>query len=256
MSATTPSQDILFDAARLLPQACVVVATGRHALATLHADEAGYAAARAMSARRRLEFVQGRACARDALARLDIHDWPLLPTAQRDPRWPAGIAGSISHCGGACVAAVAPAASAPGIGIDIEAIDRIDERIAPRVCSGRELRRLRRGGAPIDRIALCRVFSAKESAFKAVFPLLRRAFDFTDIEVRFDARHARFRAGAAEPALDRLLRRVRGRCATGSTFVLTAAVVRRDERVADAGVNRAPRLSRHARQEGVLPCEF
>ena len=255
MSATIPSQDILLDAARLLPQACVVVATERHAQAALHADEAGYAGTRAMSALRRLEFVQGRACAREALARLDVHDWPLLPTAQRDPRWPDGIAGSISHCGGACVAAVAPAAAAAGIGIDIEALDRIDARIAPRVCSGRELRRLRRSGAPIDRVALCRVFSAKESAFKAVFPLLRRSFDFTDIEVRFDAKHTRFRAGAAEPALDRLLRRVRGRCATGSAFVLTTAIVRRGERVAAGGVNRASRPS-HARQEGVLPCEF
>ena len=260
MSATTPPENDLLDAARLLPQATVVVAEARHAGAALHGEEADYADARAMGARRRLEFVLGRACAREALARHDIHDWPLLPTTQRDPRWPDGIAGSISHCGGACVAAVVATARWPGVGIDIEALDRVDERIAARICSARELRRLRCGRASIDRAALCRVFSAKETAFKAVFPLLRRPFDFTDIEVRFDAAQTRFRAGAPDPMLDRVLRRVRGRCATGAVFVLTAAIVRRDEAGTAAAAathgSGAPQHSRHARQEGVLRCEF
>ena len=50
--------------------------------------------------RRRAEFTAGRACARTALARLGLPTAPVLAGRAGEPRWPAGVTGSITHCAG------------------------------------------------------------------------------------------------------------------------------------------------------------
>src|SRR5690242_4153856 len=61
----------------------------------------------AVEARRR-EFATGRHCARQALAALGVPATPLLSGGHREPLWPAGVVGSITHCTGYRAAAVAP----------------------------------------------------------------------------------------------------------------------------------------------------
>src|SRR5450631_452976 len=46
---------------------------------------------------RRLEFLEGRACAHAALRRLGYDEAPILRGKARQPRWPSGFVGSISH---------------------------------------------------------------------------------------------------------------------------------------------------------------
>lgn len=57
--------------------------------------------------RRRREFAAGRWCARAALAQLGEPPVPILRGPQNEPQWPAGIAGSITHCAGYRAAAAA-----------------------------------------------------------------------------------------------------------------------------------------------------
>ena len=56
---------------------------------------------------RRRDFAAGRHCARRALARLVGSPEPILSGPDREPVWPQGIVGSITHCDGYRAAAVA-----------------------------------------------------------------------------------------------------------------------------------------------------
>ncbi len=115
----------------LLPDGVwVMVAESRHANAELHPLEQEFLDARHMQPARELEFRVGRALAREALARLGVKGHPLLPAETREPQWPAGIVGSITHCEGVGAVAVAETAQFCGLGIDLERIDRIEESIA------------------------------------------------------------------------------------------------------------------------------
>lgn len=57
--------------------------------------------------RRRAEFTAGRVCARTALARLGLPTAPVLAGRAGEPRWSAGVTGSITHCAGYRACAVA-----------------------------------------------------------------------------------------------------------------------------------------------------
>ena len=70
--------------------------------------------------RRRAEFAAGRRCARAALARIGIPPAPLLRGEDREPLWPDGAVGSITHCAGYVAAAVAATEVMLSVGIDAE----------------------------------------------------------------------------------------------------------------------------------------
>ncbi len=102
------------------------------------------------------------------------------------PLWPDGVVGSISHGAGFGFAAVAAADCYRGLGVDVERVVSADQalRLGPRVLTDRELD-LRRG----EHCCLTReemftlAFSAKESAYKALFPVHRRVLGFSDVEL-------------------------------------------------------------------------
>src|SRR5579859_4218997 len=73
--------------------------------------------ARAVVKRRR-EFGSARYCARMALGRLGVGPVPILPGERGAPQWPAGIAGSITHCAGYRAAVVARTGDVLTLGID------------------------------------------------------------------------------------------------------------------------------------------
>ena len=101
-----------------------------------------------------------------------------------EPVWPDGITGSITHTRGIACAAVACTSDAAGIGFDLEFL--VDaarmERVSRLILHACETR-LR---APdLDAAALFTLaFSAKESLFKCLYPLVRRRFDYRDAAVR------------------------------------------------------------------------
>ena len=142
----------------------------------LHEAEAALLPTGAVPARRRA-FRLGRLAAHDALAAIGRDVGPVLAGPDREPIWPAGIAGSISHTTEVGVALVAPSAKTDGVGIDIEAIREAPEldRQVPRQ---EEAAWLDRFEPPERQFELLALFSAKESIFKAFFPSVRSFFGF------------------------------------------------------------------------------
>ena len=123
--------------------------------------------------RRRAEFTAGRACARTALARLGLPATPVLAGRAGEPRWPAGVTGSITHCAGYRACAVARTADLAGLGIDAEPDAGLAAGLIESVTSGAErawIARLAAAAGPVvswDRL----LFSAKEAAGKFWYPL-------------------------------------------------------------------------------------
>ena len=142
--------------------------------------------ARAVDKRRR-EFGTVRHCARRAMAELGLPPAPLLPGERREPRWPDGVVGSLTHCAGYRAAAVAHAAEVRSVGIDAEPHGPLPDGVLDSVARPEELPRLAalataRPGTHWDRL----LFSAKESVYKVWFPLARRWLGFDDASLTLD----------------------------------------------------------------------
>lgn len=139
--------------------------------------EEAVAVAKAVASRR-AEFAAGRAAARLALAAIG-HPATAIPSGpRRQPLWPAGISGSITHAAGL---AAAVARSGPPLGLDIEEDAPISPDLWPVICQPDELAAL-----PIAARGtyVRHVFSAKEAAYKAQFPLTGQLIGFDAMEVR------------------------------------------------------------------------
>lgn len=163
----------------------------------LHPQELPFA--RDMNDKRRREFQAGRACARRVLAQLGYPEQALAVGAHRQPLWPQGVVGSITHCGDFCAAVGAPSTQFAGLGIDVEEDSALDESLLDVVCTPRERQAVTGLASPLHQAKA--VFSIKESLFKAHFPLLQRWIDFLDVELSLDAQNQRFEArGAYEGA--------------------------------------------------------
>lgn len=148
-------------------------------------------------AKRRAEFAAVRRCARDALSELGFPPVPILPGEKREPTWPDGVVGSMTHCVGYCAAAVARAEDVEVLGIDAEVHAPLPEGVLQLIALDSERERLAAlaassapGGEAVhwDRV----LFSAKESVYKAWFPMTRRwlGFEEADIELRPDGTFA------------------------------------------------------------------
>ncbi len=127
------------------------------------------------------EFTTGRSCARRALRRLGLPEAPILRGPSREPLWPPGAVGSITHCPLYCAAAVARRADFLTLGIDAEVHDRLPAGVADRVLLDEERHWLARApaGTHWDRV----MFSAKESVYKAWFPLSGKWLGFEEATV-------------------------------------------------------------------------
>ncbi len=133
--------------------------------------------------KRRAEFVTGRLCARKALAKLGIADFPILMTKDRAPVWPSDIVGSISHAEGYCGAAVARRESVLSVGLDIEHVGRLARESWKHVCTGQELSWIESLGWEEQHLSLAIAFSAKECVYKCLYQLERRWLDFHDLAI-------------------------------------------------------------------------
>jgi len=140
--------------------------------------------------KRRREYLAGRISAGRALRHLlgpEASEGEIVGDDDDVPRWPEGVVGSISHGAGFGFAAVAAADRYRGLGVDVERVvsARQAGRLGARVLNEREMS-LRRGGAGgslTEAEMFTLVFSAKESAYKALFPRYRRFLGFSDVEL-------------------------------------------------------------------------
>lgn len=150
--------------------------------------------------KRRREFATGRACARAALARLGLPAQPIPPGDSREPLWPAGIVGSITHCEGYRACAVARAADIATVGIDAEPDEPLPSGVLEVIARPEELTAVREAlrlhpGVNWDRL----LFSAKECVFKAWFPLTGLWLGFEDAALGFDRSRGTFSAHVLRP---------------------------------------------------------
>lgn len=178
------------------------------------------------AAARRREVAWGRACGRRALRLLDSPDVPILRGDQRQPLWPAGYVGSISHCRDYVVAAVGRLRSCLSVGVDVEPLDsRIGPGIVALIAADDEREWL--AGEPPSTALI--VFSAKESFYKAWFPLTGVWLDFRDVVVSFTRDTGSFAVSVPDVAQaysPEQWRHAGGRYAVEAGRVHTAYVVR------------------------------
>jgi 4'-phosphopantetheinyl transferase EntD len=139
--------------------------------------------------KRRREFAAARNCARRALARLGWTDFPVLYGANREPLWPPGVAGSITHCEGYCAAAAARQGELRGLGVDAERNVPLPDGVLKLTCTEGEQREMVEiAGVSVPVL----IFSAKESVYKAWYPIARRWLDYLDAAIDFDVAGSAF----------------------------------------------------------------
>jgi 4'-phosphopantetheinyl transferase EntD len=165
------------------------VVRGENSTVFLYPEEA--AEVRAAVDSRRQEFSTGRFCARQALRELGLPASPIPRGPNREPLWPTGVVGSIAHCPGYCAAAAALDIDMVAIGIDVEIHDELPREVRQSVLAHeRAWLSDAPKGVHWDRV----LFSAKESVYKAWFPLTAAWLDFDDVAVMLDPAKGTFYA--------------------------------------------------------------
>lgn len=184
--------------------------------------------ARAVEKRRR-EFATGRLCARRALAALGVEAGAIGSGERGEPLWPAGVVGAISHCRGYRGAAVARAAELASLGIDAEPHQPLPDGLLGDVARAEERPALAALAAAAPEVHWDRLlFSAKESVYKAWFPLAKRWLGFEDAVLELDPERRAFTARLLVPGpqLGRAeLRWFEGRWLVADGLVLTSVTV-------------------------------
>lgn len=133
--------------------------------------------------KRRREFAKGRECARRALERLGVSGFPILSGSQREPLWPVGIAGSISHTAGLCAAIACDERLYRTLGIDVEPAEPISAEIAARISEPHELRAYEVLDGFDELLTARLIFSAKEAVYKCQFPISRQFVGFEEVAI-------------------------------------------------------------------------
>lgn len=150
--------------------------------------------------KRRREFTTARACARKALGELGLPPVPIVPGERGAPTWPEAVVGSMTHCDGYRAAAVALQERVRTVGLDAEPNGPLPDGVLDAIATPAEIDWLSgRGddgsGVHWDRL----IFSAKESIYKAWFPLTRRWLDFHEAVVTPDPNAGTFTARLLVP---------------------------------------------------------
>jgi 4'-phosphopantetheinyl transferase EntD len=153
---------------------------------------------RGFSPKRLAEYRATRHCARRALARLGIRNFPVLSAPDRAPIWPEGVAGSITHTGnlenGWCGVAVAGHRDLLSVGIDAEDDAPLTDEIWDDVLTSSERDALASVSHRERGLRAKIAFSAKEALYKCQYPLSGEFLGFQEVAVSLDARRARFAA--------------------------------------------------------------
>jgi 4'-phosphopantetheinyl transferase EntD len=178
---------------------------------------------------RRREFITARRCARKALAKLGHNPAPIRSGPKREPQWPAGLVGSITHTAGFRAAAVASRSIIASVGIDAEQNEPLPQGVEKLITVRDESEML---------VALARafpttqwgrlLFSAKESIYKAWYPLTGRLLSFEEVRLTIDPTGtfaAKLLINGARTDSEPPLTKIRGRFLVARGLVVTAVTV-------------------------------
>lgn len=155
-----------------------------------------------VSDKRKHDFRLGRAAARRSVEKVGFPVvTPILRGEHREPLWPVGLVGSIAHCAQYGIAATAWQQDVPALGIDIQLIeDRYTDELVARFADPDEFDWVRSDPALRTERAV-KLFSAKESVFKALYPLRRVWFAFDVAHLTPVQGEESFKATVRLPAL-------------------------------------------------------
>jgi enterobactin synthetase component D len=128
---------------------------------------------------RKHHYIAGRYCAIQAAKNLGLSLTSFANAETREPIWPEGMIGSISHSKSIAISCVAETQHYKSIGIDAEEMIKLDteEKISSLIASPEELNYLEKLNFDFG---LTLLFSAKEALYKALFPLGRKFIDFKE----------------------------------------------------------------------------
>jgi 4'-phosphopantetheinyl transferase EntD len=129
------------------------------------------------------DFTRGRACARRALSELGMSHFSVLAGEKREPVWPPGITGSITHTTGFAAAVVARRSEVQALGIDCEVIASVDADLWERICTPTERARLEQLPQAQAQRQAALIFAAKEAFYKCQFPVSREWVGFEDVTI-------------------------------------------------------------------------
>jgi 4'-phosphopantetheinyl transferase EntD len=136
---------------------------------------------RGAAASRRAEYFTGRQCARRCLGALGGFAVSIPSDDTGLPIWPEGVAGSIAHSRGTCLAVAASAGRVAAIGVDLERTGRMSAAAAERILHPQE-----RAFAGDDRDRATLLFSLKEAFFKCQFPVFGAHPGFREVAFSVD----------------------------------------------------------------------
>jgi 4'-phosphopantetheinyl transferase EntD len=148
------------------------------------------------------QFAAGRLCARRALAEFGISDFPIRSAEDRQPIWPPGYIGSITHTDGFAAAAVAERGRIRALGLDSEVIGDVNDEIWPRICTPSEIAWVE-SRPPAERAAAAAlIFSSKEAFYKCQYPCVAEVLGFHDVWIeaaQWGAAEGEFRVHGSRP---------------------------------------------------------
>jgi 4'-phosphopantetheinyl transferase EntD len=175
--------------------------------------------------KRRAEYAAGRNCARRLLVALHGDLVPLLTGAYRQPLWPEGFVGSISHADDICAVALAKTDEIESLGIDVELLEPLDDAVTDLVLTPAEQRAIRDEESWVAKL----IFSIKESNYKCCYHRVRAFIDFQQCEVQLNMRDQSFTSVIACTSYqgEQLQIRTEGRWLIEVGHIFTSAVYRR-----------------------------
>ncbi len=164
----------------------------RLADAELHAEE--FACICNAAHKRRAEFATGRILAREALMAIGVPAGALVSNANREPVWPCGVVGSISHSEDYCFVAVARMPPLYSIGVDVENIRSLDLSTSKLILTSGEESWLRKQPSAMRDGLTVLIFSAKEAFYKCQYTITNSFLDFHEVELTPDLAQGSFEA--------------------------------------------------------------
>ncbi|MET0045403.1 MAG: 4'-phosphopantetheinyl transferase superfamily protein, partial [Candidatus Thiodiazotropha sp. 6PLUC3] len=139
--------------------------------------------------KRQKEFRAGRHSAHQALEQLNAPWLPLLREKSRQPIWPPGYLGSISHCRDACVAVCAKSEDMFGLGVDVEPLEPLPKGVDQYIHTAEDSLTMKSVEILPERL----IFSAKESIYKCYHPMLGQHLGFQSVSLEIDTENKRFK---------------------------------------------------------------
>ncbi len=132
--------------------------------------------------KRRADYLAGRILVQRAFDHFDAPHAPLHNAPDRAPLWPDGWAGSLSHSRSTC-ACILSTNTNLHIGIDVETRLSSASEAAVRQVALSDTESALIAGHPEAAHLTGLIFCAKETLFKALYPMVQRVFGFDSAQI-------------------------------------------------------------------------